>query len=121
MDEYTQLWNAWAVGEKPRRKTISLYGELFAIKHAVEAEETAKPVQLVWGIGIATWTIDFRGSSVAFEYPLLTQALEILLDEKSLALQVRPCATNTRPEMDALAASSITKQVDSKTSTIPSQ
>ena len=110
--EYTQLWNAWAVGEKPRRKTISLYGDLFAIKHAVEAEETAKPVELVWGIGITTWDLEFKGQSVAFEYPLLTQTLEVALDEKTLALEVRPRATNTRPELDAFVACSVKGAAD---------
>jgi hypothetical protein len=62
--EYGQLWNAWAIGEKPRRKTMRLYGDLFAIKHALEAEETAKPVELVWGIGITTWILEFLKGSV---------------------------------------------------------
>ena len=85
---------------------------MFAIKHALEAEETAKPVELVWGIGITTWLLEFKGQSVAFEYPLLTQTLEVALDEKSLALEVRPRATNTRPELDAFVACSVTGAAD---------
>jgi len=108
VDEYTKLWNAWAIGERPRRKTISLYGDLFAIKHALEAEETAKPIELVWGMGITTWLLQFKGKGVEFEYPLLTQTLEVALDERSLALDVRPRATNVRPEFDAFVACSIT-------------
>jgi len=68
--QYRQLWEAWAEGEKPRRKTISLYRDLFALKHQVEAEETAKPTEVVWGIGIATWDLSFDGSSFPFEYPI---------------------------------------------------
>ena len=106
--EYTPLWEAWAIGERPRRKTIGVYGELFALKHALESEETAKPVELVWGVGIATWKVKYKGEPVDFDYPLLTQAMEIALDEKSLALEVRPRATNTRIELDAFVACSIT-------------
>ena len=52
LTEYTPLWTAWAEGEKPRRKTIGLYGDLFPIKHQLELEETAKPHELVWGIWV---------------------------------------------------------------------
>jgi hypothetical protein len=67
--QYCQLWEAWAEGERPRRKTISLYGDLFALKHQVEAEETAKPTEVVWGIGISTWEMSFEGTSFPLEYP----------------------------------------------------
>jgi hypothetical protein len=40
---YLPLWQAWAAGEAPRRKTISLYAELFSIKQQLEAEETESP------------------------------------------------------------------------------
>lgn len=79
--DYTGLWNAWAEGERPRRRTITLYADLFALKHQLEAEETAKPQEFVCGIGISYWQLQFDGSSVLFEYPLLTQAIEISLDD----------------------------------------
>src|SRR5262249_30083821 len=46
LEHYTKLWKSWAEGEKPRRKTISLYADLFSRKHQMEAEETAKPSEL---------------------------------------------------------------------------
>lgn len=106
--QYSPLWEAWAEGEKPRRRSVDLYGELFAIKHQLEAEETAKPSELVWGIGIATWKLRWQESAdksiaVDFEYPLLTQQMEIGLDESSMALYLRPRATDTRYEGDAFA------------------
>ena len=97
LQEYLPQWNAWAEGERPRRKSISLYGDLFALRHQIEAEETAKPQELVRGVGIASWQIPFEESIVSFEYPLLTQAVEISIDEKSMALdaarhwKLRPC------------------------------
>lgn len=104
LKEYTQIWSTWAEGELPRRKTISLYGDLFALKHQMEAEETAKPQELVWGVGISTWQIPNEGKTQPFEYPLLTQAVEITLDEQSMSLELRPRATDTRVEMEAFVA-----------------
>ena len=106
--QYTQQWEAWAEGEKPRRRSIDLYGEIFAIKHQLEAEETAKPVELVWGVGVATWQLTWQQSPdevlrVDFEYPLMTQQMEVGLDEETMALSLRPRATDTRYEGDAFA------------------
>ncbi len=112
LQEYLPQWNAWAEGERPRRKSISLYGDLFALRHQIEAEETAKPQELVWGVGVASWQIPFEESIVSFEYPLLTQAVEISIDEKSMALDVRPRSTDTRVEMDAFAACSLPGATD---------
>jgi very-short-patch-repair endonuclease len=108
LGQYTPLWDAWAEGERPRRRSIDLYGELFALKHQLEAEETANPAELVWGVGIATWQLTWQQSSdklskVDFEYPLLTQQMEVGLDESTMALYLRPRATDTRYEGDAFA------------------
>ncbi|MBN1928940.1 MAG: very short patch repair endonuclease, partial [Chlorobiaceae bacterium] len=107
--QYSALWEAWAAGEKPRRQTIDLYGSLFAIKHQLEAEETTRPTELVWGIGIATWQLTLpesqgKVSKIDFEYPLLTQQMEVGLDESTMALFLRPRATDTRYEGDAFAS-----------------
>lgn len=108
LKEYSPLWMAWAEGEKPRRKTIGLYGDLFAIKHQLESEETAKPHELVWGIGVAAWKLRYEerssASMVDFQYPLLTQAVELALDEKTLAIELRPRAVDPQFEFDAFAA-----------------
>ena len=106
--QYLPLWEAWAEGERPRRRSIDLYGELFAVKHQLGAEEAANPSELVWGVGIATCRLRWQESpekttSVDFEYPLLTQQIEIGLDEASMALYLRPRATDTRYEGDAFA------------------
>ncbi len=106
--QYTPLWEAWAEGERPRRRSIDLYDELFDIKHQLEAEETANPAELVWGVGIATWQLKWQKSPqevlpVNFEYPLLTQQMEVSLDESTMALSLRPRVTDTRYEGDAFA------------------
>jgi very-short-patch-repair endonuclease len=108
LEEYTGLWKSWTEGERPRRKTIALYGELFALKYQLEAEETAKPQECLWGVGISSWQVPFDDASIPFEYPLLTQSIEISLDEQTMALDLRPRATGTRVEMDAFIACQIT-------------
>jgi hypothetical protein len=45
-------------------------------------------LELVWGIGYAAWKKE--GFSTPLSYPLLVQACEIALDEKTLDLEVRP-------------------------------
>ncbi len=114
--EYTPLWTAWAEGEKPRRRTISLYGDLFTIKHQLESEETAKPHELVWGIGVTAWKLSYEeraGKSVVeLQYPLLTQAVEVSLDEKTLAIELRPRSVDPRFEFDAFAACQLSSTAD---------
>ena len=109
--EYLPLWKAWAEGEKPRRATISLYGDLFALKHQLESEETAKPYELVWGVGITSWRLAVEGrtgpSAVEYQYPLITQALEISVEDISMAILLRPRSVDPRFEFDAFSACQI--------------
>lgn len=112
LETCTAIWKSWAEGERPRRKTIDLYGDLFALKHQLEAEETAKPQEFVWGIGISTWNLSFEGNPVLFEYPLLTQAVEIALDEKTMVIEIRPRATDTRVELDAFVSCQVIGAAD---------
>jgi hypothetical protein len=112
LTEFSPLWQAWAEGEKPRRETIALYGDLFMLKGRLEAEETSTPSELVWGMGVAAWkfagtlTEDGAGQSVKvdYQYPLLTQAVEIDLDPTTHVISVRPRATAPRLEFDAFGA-----------------
>ncbi|MDO8729407.1 MAG: AAA domain-containing protein [bacterium] len=106
--EYSPLWDAWAEGEKPRRVAISLYGDLFSLKHQLESEETAKPYELVWGVGITSWRLNCEdGASrktVDYQYPLITQSMEIAIEDQSMAILLRPRAVEPRMEFDAFAA-----------------
>ncbi|MET0412459.1 MAG: AAA domain-containing protein, partial [Polyangiaceae bacterium] len=116
--DYSALWLAWAEGEKPRRLSISLYADLFALKHQLEAEETTKPHELVWGIGVSAWKLPCGGgegaSRIDFQYPLLTQAVELALEDQSLALELRPRSVEPRCELDAFGACALhaTAEVD---------
>jgi very-short-patch-repair endonuclease len=104
LESYTLAWKSWANSERERRKIIALYGDLFTLMHQMEAEQTNKPQELVWGIGISAWRLAYEKGAFSFEYPLLTQAIEISLDDKSMAIELRPRATDTQVEFDAITA-----------------
>ena len=104
LESYTLTWKSWSGTERERRKTIALYGDLFTLMHQMEAEQTNKPQELVWGIGISTWRLAYEKGEFSFEYPLLTQTIEISLDDQTMAIELRPRATDTRVEFDALTA-----------------
>ena len=112
VEAYGAVWQSWAEGERPRRKTIALYGDLFALKQQLEAEETVKPQEFIWGVGVAGWRLKFEGHSFDFEYPFLTQAVEISLDDKSMAIEIRPRSTDTRVEFDAIVACAVPGAAD---------
>lgn len=113
--EYSPLWQAWADGEKPRRRTIALYGDLFMLKGRLEAEESSTPSELVWGMGVTAWkfagTLTDNGNgkavSIDYQYPLLTQVVEIDLDAQTHTISVRPRAVAPRLEFDAFGASQV--------------
>lgn len=106
--DYVPKWTQWAETEKPRRQSIALYSQLFAVKHALEAEETANPIEFVWGLGRATWQL----GEVAFDYPLLTQSLEVAIDDTDMALSVRPRDVPPRYEGDVFAFCRVTGAAD---------
>lgn len=109
LSEYAAQWKVWADGERPRRKTIALYGDLFALKHQLEAEETARPQEVVWGMGVAAWNLKFLSTkegdvTVPYQYPMLSQAVEISMHKDTLAMEIRPRPVDPRLEFDAIAA-----------------
>ena len=104
LDSYTTVWNSWAAGERPRRITIGLYGDLFALMHQMEAEQTSKPQELIWGIGVSSGELESDKERISFEYLLLTQAMEITINDQTMAIDLRPRATDTRVELDAFVA-----------------
>jgi very-short-patch-repair endonuclease len=106
-DSYAMQWTRWAEREKPRRQSIEVYGKFFTLKHQIEAEETAKPQELVWGVGVSSWLIPSDGSTSAFNYPLLTQAVEISIDKQTMAIELRPRETEVRLELDAFVLAQI--------------
>lgn len=91
-------WEPWAAAERPRRKLIKIYKELFTLHHNITQGGAETPVELVWGLGYAAWKkLDFN---TALRYPLLIQLCEVALDKETFALEVRPRAVDSRIEID---------------------
>jgi len=94
-DEYLTKWDLWAKAEIPRRKTIEIYDKLFSIMQDVESSGTEDPIEVVWGAGIVVWKSEYG----RIEYPLLTQRVELLLEE-NLTLTISPSSSDPKIESE---------------------
>lgn len=94
------VWRPWAEREKEVRKSIALYSELFMLSQKMEGNLVDSQLELVWGVGVALWTLP----SGALAYPLLTQLVEISLNETTMALEIRPRSSEPRLEVDIYAS-----------------
>lgn len=104
-DKYVKSnWRPWSVKEKIRRRTITLYNNLFALQQLIESESTETPLELVWGTGIMLWAAP--GKQV-IRHPLLSQLCEINVNEKDYALEVRPRNAEPMLEVDPLVGNGV--------------
>ncbi len=94
-------WEPWATAERPRRKSITRYNQLFSLQQAISSEGADTPLELVWGIGNASWKKEAYPTPV--RYPLLVQPCEIALNEKTFDLEIRPRDVEPRLETDCYA------------------
>lgn len=94
-------WTPWAAAELPRRKTIHRYNQVFAIQQAIASDGADTPLELVWGIGLALWKKEGKGSTL--KYPLITQGCEINLNRHTFDLEIRPRNVDARIELDCYA------------------
>lgn len=94
-------WDPWAYAERPRRKSIAFYNRLFSLQQAISSEGVDTPLELVWGIGNVAWKKE--GFATPVKYPLLVQACEVSLNEKTFDLDVRPRDVEPRLEADCYA------------------
>lgn len=94
-------WKPWAATEQPRRRAIAMYGRLFSLQQTITSEGAETQLELVWGIGHAVWKKE--GSGKIVKHPLLVQACEISLNEKTFDLEVRPRDIEPRLEVDCYA------------------
>lgn len=97
-------WHPWAAEEKERRKSIALYSDLFLLVQQMQGNLGDSQLETVWGIGMATWNHPAVGK---IEYPLLTQLVEIEVNQVSMAIEVRPRQADPRLELDAYVAADI--------------
>lgn len=78
-------WSDWSRQERPRRASMALYGNLFALQATLSAPDGA-PQEFVCGIGYAALV---RGGN-RLRYPLLTVPLDIELDRHSHVISIIP-------------------------------
>lgn len=89
-------WNEWADAEAPKRRTIAVYGEFFALHNQIELEGVETPTEVVWGTGLSLWKKNGR----RVRYPVLTKQLEIALNKESLAVEIFAKESPYRAELD---------------------
>ena len=95
-------WQPWAAAEAPRRQTIKRYSEMFALQQTIATEGLETQMELVWGLGYATWKKE--GFGPVLKHPLITQSCEITLNEDNFDLEVRPREIDPRIELDTYTA-----------------
>ncbi len=77
-------WTPWAKEERSRRRTISIYSELFTLKQKLEGGIVETQLEFVWGIGVAVWSA--QGATLT--YPILGQLADISIDPATAAIEV---------------------------------
>ncbi|TDI80742.1 MAG: hypothetical protein E2O80_06055, partial [Betaproteobacteria bacterium] len=90
------LWSAWAIKEKSRRESISLYATLLTLKQQLEGSIVESQLELVWGVGIAVWKM----GDVSVSYPLVSRLVELSFNELTLDIVVRPRNIASRMELE---------------------
>lgn len=104
-----QKWQPWAEKERPRRKTIDLYTRLFTLKQELGGV-VESPVELVWGVGMGVWK---HNDLTTVTYPLLTQSVELQLDDQTAEIKVRPRdMAQVQVELDWYASADINGVAD---------
>ncbi|MCC6825475.1 MAG: AAA family ATPase [Acidobacteria bacterium] len=92
-------WSKWAGHEKTVRQTIKIYGDLFTLKQQLEGGIIDAPLELVWGIGVAVWRIGDN----SIRLPLITKGVELSLNERSMAIEIRPREGDPRVELQVFS------------------
>jgi len=89
-------WTRWAEDEKPRRQTIAIYDAFFSLHQSLQGHGSDKPLELVFGVGIARWKV--KGQDI--DLPLIEQLAELeIAGDGSLVL--RPRAVDPAPALKA--------------------
>lgn len=86
LKSHLKVWNAWANEEKEIRKSIALYKELFLLSQTLQGNLLDTSLELVWGIGMAVQQLEAGNIT----YPLITQIVELRLNEETMAIEVIP-------------------------------
>lgn len=93
-----RTWTEWAEVERPRRETIAIYDRLFSVQQSVKLEGADRPLEIVWGMGVARWKL----SPNELDHPLVEQLVELELDAAG-AILVRPRGLEPRIVLEPFA------------------
>jgi hypothetical protein len=100
IEEYiVKAWSEWSQAERPRRETIDIYDRLFSLQQALKLEGSDKPLEIVWGVGVARWKLPPN----ELDHPIIEQLVELELDEGG-AIFVRPRAIDPIMALTPFAA-----------------
>ena len=94
------VWKPWAEAEQRRRRLSRLYVQLFTLQQELAGAMVQGQLELVWGISLAAR----REKDAAAAYPLISRLVDITIDQRTGAAQVRPRDTDPRLELDLYAA-----------------
>jgi len=95
-----ECWVPWADGERRRRRQSRLYVRLFTLHQQMSGSLLEAPVELVWGLGLGV--VDLQGTPAA--YPLITQLMDLSVNARTGAVEIRPRDADPRVELDYYAA-----------------
>ncbi len=88
-------WGPWAEAEKPRRSTIAIYDKFFSLYQSLQAEGVERPLEIVWGIGVARWKV--RNQEI--DHPLIEQLVEIDVHIDSGVITIGPRSAMPQPAL----------------------
>lgn len=79
-------WTSWSEAEKPRRATIAIYDKFFSLYQSLQAEGVERPLEIVWGLGVARWKLRTQ----AIDHPLIEQLVEVGVDTGTGIITIGP-------------------------------
>ena len=80
------VWSEWAATEAERRRTISIYENLFSSSLMLKGGTSPTPLELVWGTGIARW----KTNKGIISHPIIEKLVELEVDDSTGAIVIRP-------------------------------
>jgi very-short-patch-repair endonuclease len=93
-------WVPWGDSERRRRRLSRLYVQLFTLHQQLSGSLVEAPVELVWGIGLGV----ISDASAPVAYPVITRLVDLALNERTGAIEVRPRDLEPRVELDFYTA-----------------
>jgi len=93
-------WRPWAEEERRRRRTIRLYSQLFTLKQQLEGSIVEAQIEFVCGVGLSIWV----SNDTHVSYPLVGRLVEMSLNDKTAAVEIRPRDVDARMEVDWYAS-----------------